>query len=113
MDAAGAAASGSSQNPKRNRSHSRDDTARNAAYPLPMISPIPRRTFLQKGALAALSVAALRQRLEAADAVSGLKGHIHHSVCKWCYPKTSLEDLCSAGQDMGLTSVELLQPADY
>jgi len=58
-------------------------------------------------------MAVLRQRLEAADTASGLKGRIHHSVCKWCYPKTSLEDLCAAGKEMGLTSVELLQPSDY
>ncbi|MDB6175214.1 MAG: Xylose isomerase protein barrel [Chthoniobacteraceae bacterium] len=55
----------------------------------------------------------LRQRLEAADAASGLKGHINHSVCKWCYPKVSLEELCVAGKEMGLTSIELLQPSDY
>jgi len=78
-----------------------------------MTPSVSRRSFLQSGTLAALSVAALRQRLEAADAISGMKGHIHHSVCKWCYPKTSLEDLCSAGKDMGLTSIDLLQPADY
>src|SRR5580704_10365743 len=78
-----------------------------------MNTPIPRRSFLQKGALAALSVAALRERLAAADAASGLKGHIHHSVCKWCYPKVSLEDLCTAGKDMGLASIELLQPSDF
>jgi len=74
---------------------------------------VPRRSFLQGSALAALSLASLRQRLEAADAASGLKGHIHHSVCKWCYPKVSLDDLCAAGKEMGLTSVELLQPSDY
>jgi hydroxypyruvate isomerase len=78
-----------------------------------MTSPILRRSFLQKGALAALSVAALRQRLAAADTASGLKGHIHHSVCKWCYPKVGLDDLCAAGKDMGLTSIDLLQPADF
>jgi hydroxypyruvate isomerase len=72
-----------------------------------------RRSFLQKSALAAASVTALGERLAAADAASGLKGHIHHSVCKWCYPKVTLEDLCAAGKDMGLTSVELLQPADF
>jgi hydroxypyruvate isomerase len=74
---------------------------------------VPRRSFLQGSALAALSLASLRQRLEAADAASGLKGRIHHSVCKWCYPKVSLEELCAAGKDMGLASVELLQPSDY
>ncbi|HSI11944.1 MAG TPA: TIM barrel protein [Chthoniobacter sp.] len=78
-----------------------------------MIPLTSRRSFLQSNALAALSVAGLRQRLEAADTVSGMKGRIHHSVCKWCYPKVSLEDLCAAGKDMGLTSIDLLQPADF
>jgi hydroxypyruvate isomerase len=78
-----------------------------------MNSSVPRRSFLQTGAAAAVALAGMRQRLAAADAASGMKGRIHHSVCKWCYPKVSLEDLCSAGKDMGLTSVELLQPADY
>ena len=78
-----------------------------------MTPSVPRRSFLQTGALAALSIASLQQRLAAADAVSGMKGRIHHSVCKWCYPKVSLDELCAAGKEMGLTSVELLQPADY
>jgi hydroxypyruvate isomerase len=48
--------------------------------------------------------------LAAAESAAGpqLKGRINHSVCKWCYPKVSLEDLCQAGKAMGLTSVELL-----
>ena len=74
---------------------------------------LPRRSFLQKSALAAASLASLGSRLRAADAASGLKGHIHHSVCKWCYPKVSLDELCQAGKEMGLVSVELLQPADF
>ncbi len=52
-------------------------------------------------------------RLDAADAASGMKGHIHHSVCKWCYPKVSLEDLCVAGKAMGLQSIELLGPQEW
>jgi hydroxypyruvate isomerase len=73
-------------------------------------STFSRRAFLSTTALAA---AALQQRLSAADAASGAKGRIHHSVCKWCYPKVSLDDLCAAGKDMGLTSIDLLQPADF
>jgi len=34
-------------------------------------------------------------------------------VCKWCYAKVPLEDLCVAGKEMGLQSVELLQPSDF
>ena len=79
-------------------------------------SPIPRRRFLQTTAASASALAAaasLRQRLSAADTASGVKGNIHHSVCKWCYPKVSLDDLCAAGKEMGLTSVELLPPSDF
>src|SRR5204863_167754 len=55
------------------------------------------------------------RRLNAADDAAGnaLKGRINHSVCKWCYPKVSLEDLCKAGKQMGLHSVELLTVTDF
>ena len=69
-----------------------------------------RRIFLKSaGVLAA--AASLGPRLAKAEAA--LKGRINHSVCKWCYPKISLEDLCVAGKEMGLKSIELLQPADF
>ncbi len=42
-----------------------------------------------------------------------MKGRVNHSVCKWCYPKISLDDLCKAGKEFGLRSVELLSPADF
>ena len=61
-------------------------------------SSFSRRAFLSTTALAA---AALQQRLSAADAASDTKGRINHSVCKWCYPKVSLEELCAAGQGNG------------
>jgi len=78
---------------------------------------ISRRSAVRRIA-AASAVAAmagsLSQRLFAADnALAGLKGRINHSVCKWCYPKISLEDLCAEGKKMGLTSVELLNPSDF
>ncbi len=40
-----------------------------------------------------------------------LKGNVNHSVCKWCYPKIELEDLCKAAKQMGMSSIELLGPA--
>jgi hydroxypyruvate isomerase len=69
-----------------------------------------RRSFLKSAGVAA-AVAALAPRLTKAEAA--LKGRINHSVCKWCYPKISLEDLCVAGKPMGLQSIELLQPGDF
>ncbi len=83
-----------------------------------MKTQITRRSALAKmaGSAAVLTAAAsLSERLTAAEAAAGssLKGRINHSVCKWCYPKVSLEDLCVAGKEMGLQSIELLTPADF
>jgi hydroxypyruvate isomerase len=41
------------------------------------------------------------------------KGNINHSVCRWCYSKISLDELCRAGKEMGLQSVELQGPNDW
>ena len=84
-----------------------------------MKKPITRRTALGRvaggAALVSATAASLGQRLAAADHAAGsnLKGRINHSVCKWCYPKVSLEDLCKSGKEMGLTSVELLEVKDF
>ena len=83
-----------------------------------MKPPITRRSALSRvaGSAAVLATASsLRTRLGAAEAAAGssLKGRIHHSVCKWCYPKVSLEDLCVAGKEMGLQSIELLEVKDF
>src|SRR5207249_10768793 len=79
---------------------------------------ISRRSALGKmaaGAAAASVAASLTKRMTAAETAAGaaLKGRINHSVCKWCYPKVALEDLCKAGKEMGLTSVELIEVKDF
>lgn len=43
------------------------------------------------------------------SADSGLK----QSVCRWCYSKVPLDDLCKAAARMGLTSVELLSENEW
>lgn len=84
-----------------------------------MNTPLTRRSALGRLAGGAATVAAtaasLGQRLHAADTAAGaaMKGRINHSVCKWCYPKVSLEDLCKAGKEMGLSSIELLELGDF
>ncbi len=73
-----------------------------------------RRSAIARLAGAAAVAAAaesLAPRLTAANAA--LKGRVNHSVCKWCYARVSLEDLCTAGKEMGLRSVELLNPPDF
>jgi len=77
-------------------------------------SILSRRSFLGTATLAS-AAAGLHHRLEAADAAAGtpLKGRIHHSACKWCYDKIPFEDLCRAGKEMGLTSIDLVDPPDF
>src|SRR5688572_32102246 len=76
---------------------------------------ITRRTAVRRmtagAALAAVTAAGVR----AAEAATpqNLKGRIRHSVCKWCYGKIPLEEFCQSAKGIGLTSVELLQPADF
>ncbi len=83
-----------------------------------MKTPISRRAAITKVAGAAAIAAtatSLQSRLSASDEKAGaaLKGRVNHSVCKWCYSKISLEDLCVAGKEMGLKSIELLRPKDF
>jgi hydroxypyruvate isomerase len=40
-------------------------------------------------------------------------GRVKQSVCRWCYGKISVEDLCAAGKRMGLVGIDLLGPADF
>jgi len=84
----------------------------------PSSIPTGRRNFLKTSAkFAAITAAAasLSHRLGAAEASAakvGMNGKINHSVCKWCYKDIPLEDLCIAGKEFGLKSIELLKPED-
>jgi len=77
-----------------------------------MKTKLSRRSAMKLTGSAAVvaATASLSERLTAADEAAGakLKGRINHSVCKWCYAKVPLEDMCKAGKAMGLQSVELL-----
>ena len=77
-----------------------------------MASKYTRRSAL--GAITAAGVlAATRAELGARAEDAPLKGRLQQSVCKWCYPKMSLDELCQAAKDMGLQSVELLGENDW
>ena len=76
-----------------------------------MNTPLSRRSAVARAAAVTATAAAVGQRLAAADAAAQVK--INHSVCKWCYPKVSLDDLCTAGKQFGLQSIELLDPPDF
>ena len=82
-----------------------------------MQTNISRRSAIGKATAgaAALAVAAKFSPALAAEtsAVMKLKGNIHHSVCRWCYDKIPLDDLCRAGKEMGLSAIDLLNPDEF
>lgn len=81
-----------------------------------MKDSIHRRAALKTMATGAAIAAASGLPTNAANRKSGshsLKGNIRHSVCKWCYKKQSLEELCQAAKRIGMQSIELLNVEDY
>jgi hydroxypyruvate isomerase len=81
-----------------------------------MNNPITRRTALRQlgaGAVLVAGAAALPKSVLAEEKKPALNGRVNQSVCQWCYPHLSLEELCAAAAEMGLKSVELIQPADF
>jgi hydroxypyruvate isomerase len=80
---------------------------------------LSRRTFIRSSSLIAAGTIAgtLARAGQAvtADNVERIvkKGRINQSVCKWCYSKLSLDELCAIGKKMGLKAVDLLVPNDF
>jgi hydroxypyruvate isomerase len=42
-----------------------------------------------------------------------LAGRLKQSVSRWCYEKIPLDDLCAFATRIGLSGIDLLEPADY
>jgi hydroxypyruvate isomerase len=89
-----------------------------------MNSPISRRDAIRSIAgAAALSTlpglrgadvpAASKAAVASTAPVGSSTGAIRHSVCKWCYKDTPLETMAAAAKDIGLQSIELLNPPDF
>lgn len=79
---------------------------------------IPRRTFIRNSSLmAAGTIAGALANKAPALSIEEVermvrKGRINQSVCKWCYRKIPLDELCAAAAKIGLKSVELLSGLD-
>ena len=41
------------------------------------------------------------------------KGRIRQAVCRWCYQKIALDDLCAYSASIGLKGIDLLQPEEW
>jgi hydroxypyruvate isomerase len=81
-----------------------------------MKNDISRRSVI--GLLAGAAVAtSLPTRAHAQDTPaavgSPLKGRINHSVCRWCYSKVSLDDLCKAAVAIGIKGIDLCGPNEW
>ncbi|HSY19690.1 MAG TPA: TIM barrel protein [Candidatus Acidoferrales bacterium] len=73
-----------------------------------------RRKFIKSATLAAAASPLLAKTARAESGTPAkLKGNINHSVCRWCYGKIKLDDLCIAGKEMGLVAIDLLNPPEF
>ncbi len=68
---------------------------------------------LAKGATLVAATASVLPEVRAQETASRLKGRVNHSVCRWCYAKTPLDDLCKAAKEMGMGAIDLLNPPDF
>jgi hydroxypyruvate isomerase len=83
---------------------------------------LSRRTFLASAAtVAATSRIGCAADLPAprpgpaenAAEAGPMKGRILQTVCQWCYPKLSLEELCAASTKIGLKGIDLVKPEGW
>lgn len=72
-----------------------------------------RRSFLKTGLSAGAGVLLARSAESAQSAAIPSNGPIKHSASKWCYSEYSVAELAEAGAEMGLHSIELLDPPDW
>lgn len=74
-----------------------------------------RSALLKIASGTALLTTSLSNRVTASEQAldTTMKGKINHSVCRWCYDKIPLEDLCKSAKQMGIQSIELTGPDEW
>jgi hydroxypyruvate isomerase len=70
-----------------------------------------RRAAVKAG-LAVAALTSLSGTLQG-EKMTERKKRIKQSVCRWCYQKIALDDLCASAAQIGLVGVDLLQPEEY
>lgn len=58
-------------------------------------------------------VAAIPSKQDGIYTDAPLKGNINHSVCQWCYPDLTLEELCTVAKSIGLAGIDLIGPKGW
>ena len=79
---------------------------------------LSRRTFIRNTSLVTAGVVAGALSPKAIGAAAEVErivkiGRINQSVCRWCYRKFSLDELCTITKKMGLKAIDLLRPNDF
>jgi hydroxypyruvate isomerase len=80
-----------------------------------MSTKLSRRSAFKKTAATGAAMIAMGRFVETMEAaeIASRKGNVNHSVCRWCYDKIPLEDLCRSAKEMGIQSVELQGPKEW
>jgi len=65
------------------------------------------------GSAALAAGTALPSFIPAEKKTAMLKGNIQHSVCRWCFNDTPLDQLCAFGNEIGLKGIDLVGPKDW
>lgn len=78
-----------------------------------------RRTAIKSVLVGGVALAASGVEAIAADkkknakVAEPLKGNIRHSVSKWCFGDYALDEFCEICKNIGIQSIELLDPAEW
>jgi len=72
---------------------------------------ITRRSALKAGL--AVSALASLPHIAGGENTGATKKRIKQAVCRWCYQKMPIDDLCTAAAQMGLFGIDLLNPDEY
>jgi hydroxypyruvate isomerase len=81
-----------------------------------MSKDLSRRTALKNivAGTAALGVSGALPAFAFEQPVSAmLKGNVNHSVCRWCFGKMELDDLCIEAKKIGIKAIDLVGPKDW
>jgi len=78
---------------------------------------LSRRNFIRNTSIMAAGVISGALTRNAAAASAEVErivkiGRINQSVCRWCYKKFSLDELCTIAKKMGIKAIDLLGPKD-
>ncbi|MBC8156377.1 MAG: hydroxypyruvate isomerase, partial [Bacteroidetes bacterium] len=71
-----------------------------------------RRMALKTLAGSALTLS-LTESFATDGSMAPLKGNVNHSVCRWCYSKIPLDELCKSAAAMGIKSIDLTGPEEW